>query len=165
MSTSEQTANQFVQLLRRFIRVRPKLVFPDEHVASLRQQMQDLRNEASSNPEDRWFLFRIMEVLTRSETPPTMGELGAELGIPLSSATRMADGLVRAKFAQRCADKHDRRIVRLCLTDHGRQFIEMGMDHMKRQMVQLLDHLSSTEQDQLLRLITKLIDSAQAQQQ
>ena len=165
MSTSEQTANQFVQLLRRFIRVRPKVFFPDENISSLRQQMRDLRNEASRNPEDRWFLFRIMEVLTRSETPPTMGELGAELGIPLSSATRMADGLVRAKFAKRCADKHDRRIVRLCLTDHGQHFIQMGMDHIKQQMIQLLDHLSPTEQDQLLRLVAKLIDSGQAQKQ
>jgi DNA-binding MarR family transcriptional regulator len=165
MPESEQIANEFVQLVQRLFRLHPKLVFPDERVASMRQQLQDLKATSVANPEERVFLFRILAVLRQSDTPPTMGELSAELELPLSSATRMADGLVRANFVERCADPNDRRIVRLCMTDSGRQFIEMGTSYMKQRILQLLKHFSMDEQEQLLRLMNKLIDSVQAEKQ
>lgn len=163
MSSSENTADDFVDMVQRLFRLRPKLVFPDERVASIKQQLRDLGDSAAGSHEDRIFLFRILDILTHSETPPTMGELSAQLGIPLSSATRMADGLVRAKFAERCDDPHDRRIVRLCITQSGRQFIQMGLGYLKQRILNLLNHFSADEQKQLLRLMNKLIDSIQAE--
>jgi len=165
MAHTEQVVDQFVELLQRFIRLRPKLAFPDENVSGLRRQMQDLRNDAGGNPGDRIFLLRILEILMRSETPPTMGELSAQLELPLSSATRMADALVRASFAERRADPTDRRVVRLCMTDSGGQLIQLAMNHIKQHIAQLLKHFSSEEQTQLLRLMNKLIDSVQAERQ
>jgi DNA-binding MarR family transcriptional regulator len=165
MAATGQHVDQFVELLQRFIRLRPKLAFPDEDVGSLRRQMRHLRKDARGEPGDRIFLLRILEILMRSEAPPTMGELSAELGLPLSSATRMADALVRAKFAERRADANDRRVVRLCMTQSGGQFIDMTMLHVKRHVVQLLKHFSSEEQAQLLRLMNKLADSLQAERQ
>jgi DNA-binding MarR family transcriptional regulator len=165
MPESDQIANEFVQLVQRFLRLHPRLVFPDERVASMREQLRDLKASSAANPEERVFLFRILAILRQSETPPTMGELGAELGLPLSSATRMADGLVRANLAERCADPNDRRVVRLCMTDGGRQFIEMGLSFVRERIVQVLNHFSAREQAQLLRLVTKLIDSMQADKQ
>jgi DNA-binding MarR family transcriptional regulator len=163
MANSEQSAEQFVQLLQRLMRLRPKLIFQDESIARKRKQIRDLKESGAGNHEDRIFLFRILDVLARSETPPTMGELSAELGIPLSSATRMADGMVRAKFVERCDDPHDRRVVRLCITKAGRQFIEMATSYMKGRIMQLLNHFTFDEQAQLLRLMNKLIDSIQAE--
>lgn len=163
METTEQTADDFVDLIARLIRLRPKLIFQDESIARLRKQMQELKDSAAGNHEDRIFLFRILQALTTSETPPTMGELGAELGIPLSSATRMADGLVRARFVERCDDPHDRRVVRLCLTKTGRQFIQAATGFMRGRIMQLLRHFTPEEQAQLLRLMNKLIDSIEAE--
>lgn len=165
MPDSERIANEFVQLVQRLFRLHPKLVFPDERVASLRQQLQDLKASSAASPEERVFLFRILAILRQSETPPTMGELSAELELPLSSATRMADGLVRANFVERRADPNDRRVVRLCMTDSGRQFIEMGTSYLRQRILQLLNHFSAGEQAQLLRLMNKLIDSVQAEKQ
>jgi DNA-binding MarR family transcriptional regulator len=162
MAASEKIDDQFVQLFQHLMRLRPKIFFPDEHVASLHEQARSIRN-STGNPEDRIFLFRILDIVTHSETPPTMGELSAKLGIPLSSATRMADGLVDAKFVERCADPHDRRVVRLGMTKNGQQFIQAGMLLMKERISQLLKHLSSDEQKQLLRLINKVIDSIEAE--
>jgi DNA-binding MarR family transcriptional regulator len=163
MAASESTADEFVVLLERFIRLRPKLAFPDEHVATLKRQMRELKNSANDNPEDRMFLFRTLAILTQRETPPTMGELSSELGIPLSSATRMADVLVRAKFVERCDDPHDRRVVRLCMTRHGEQFIQAGATFMRERIQHLLDRFSPQEQAELLRLMNKLIDSIEAE--
>ena len=165
MQNSEQTADEFVSLVHRLFRMQPKLVFPDERVASIKQQLRSFADNSAGSHEDRVFLFRILDILIHSETPPTMGELSAQLGIPLSSATRMADGLVRAKFAERCDDPHDRRVVRLCITKTGQQFIEMGMNYLRQRIVQLLNHFSPEEQAQLLTLMNKLIDSIQAERE
>ena len=164
MPTSEQTTEQFVELLQRLMRLRPKLIFQDESIARIKEANTGSKSRAArGNHEDRIFLFRILDILAHSETPPTMGELSAELGIPLSSATRMADGMVRAKFVERCDDPHDRRIVRLCITKTGRQFIETATSYMKGRILQMLNHFTSDEQEQLLRLMNKLINSIQAE--
>jgi DNA-binding MarR family transcriptional regulator len=159
---TDGAADRFVELLQRLLRLHPKMVFPDERLASLQQQLRRFRETSRGNPEDRSFLFRILFAVRNSESPPTMGELSAELGIPLSSATRMADGLVRAKFVERRTDPNDRRVVRLCMTERGNQFIETGKRYMKERILQLLQHFSEDDQAQLIRLLGKLVDSLQA---
>jgi DNA-binding MarR family transcriptional regulator len=163
MPPSEKIADQFLVLAQRFIRLRPKLAFPDENMAALKRQILELRETSQYSHEDRVFMFRIPLLLTQRDTPPTMGELSAELGIPMSSATRMADWLVRAKIVERCNDPHDRRVVRLCITDNGRELIRIGGHFMKARILQLLNHFSPEEQGELLRLMTKLIDSIEAE--
>jgi DNA-binding MarR family transcriptional regulator len=158
-------ADRFVDLLQSLLRFHPKLVFPDERLANLQKQLRAIRETSGGNPEDRAFLFRILFALRNRENPPTMGELSAELGIPLSSATRMADGLVRARFVQRRMDPSDRRVVRLCMTERGNQFIETGKRYMKERVEQLLRRFSAEEQEQLIRLLGKLVDSLQAERQ
>jgi len=162
MVTVEKIDDKFVQLFQRFMRLQPRIFFPDERVARLHEQARNIKN-STGNPEDRIFLFRILDIVTHSKTPPTMGELSTKLGIPLSSATRMADSLVDANFVERRADSHDRRVVRVCMTENGQKFIHTGMSLMKQRLSQILKHLSSEEQKQLLRLMKKLIDSIEAE--
>lgn len=160
----EQVADKFVVLAQRLIRLRPKLAFSDENMASLKRQMRELRESSSESHEDMAFMFRIPIILSQRETPPTMGELSSELGIPLSSATRMADWLVKVNIVERCNDPRDRRIVRLCITDHGRELIQLSSEYMKARISQLLRHFTDDEQAQLLRLMSKLIDSIEAEE-
>ncbi len=177
----EQIADKFVVLAQRMMRVRPKLAFSDEKMASLKRQMRELREqgrdsnrskrrsrelrEKGRDPhEDMAFMFRIPILLSQRETPPTMGELSTELGIPLSSATRMADWLVDAKIVERCNDPRDRRVVRLCMTKHGQELIELSSEYMRARISQLLSHFTDDEQKELLRLMTKLIDSIEAEE-
>ncbi|HET6845906.1 MAG TPA: MarR family transcriptional regulator, partial [Anaerolineales bacterium] len=162
MLNTEQMTDRLVELLARLIRQHPRLVFPDERVKNLKEQLKSLRASSADHPEDRMFLFRILAVLRSREEPPTMGELSAELGIPLSTATRMADHLVRGKIVERRDDPTDRRIVRLCLTANGRKFIEMGASFLKQRVNQVLSRFTPEEQAQLLKLVGKLIDSLEA---
>jgi DNA-binding MarR family transcriptional regulator len=163
MTSNEQMAEQFVELIARLVQSRPRLALPDERLALIRKQLRSLHFERLGEAEDRMFLFRILATLNRSDAPPTMGELSAQLGIPLSSATRTADNLVRAKLAERCPDPADRRIVRLCLTRNGRQFIELWRSFLKQRIGRVLDHFTGSEQQQLLHLAGKLIDSLEAE--
>jgi DNA-binding MarR family transcriptional regulator len=164
MRESEVMADRFLELVQRLLREHPKLVFPDERVATIKQQMHDLKKSSRANPEDRIFLFRILAILRHSEVPPTMGELSARLEIPLSSVTRLVDGLVRAKFAERSDDPNDRRIVRLRMTSRGELFTEASTNFLRHRIQQLLEHFTADEQAQLLRLMSKLIDSLQVEQ-
>ena len=164
MRNSADLSEHFVEIVQEVLREHPRLLLPDERIGTLRQQLHDLKTSSRVNPEDRVFLFRIMAILQHSQTPPAMGELSTHLGIPLSSVTRMVDGLVRAKFAERVDDPNDRRIVRLRMTARGEQFIAAGMDFLRHRIRQLLDHFSPDEQAQLLRLTTKLIDSLRVEQ-
>jgi len=163
MPSPEPMADRLVELLGRLIRQHPKLVFPDERVKSLKQQLTTLRAGSAGHPEDRMFLFRVLAILRQRAEPPTMGELSAELGMPLSTATRMADNLVRARIVQRSDDPNDRRIVRLCLTPGGAKFIEMGVAVLRQRASHVLARFTADEQAQLLKLIGKLIETLEAE--
>ncbi len=160
--TPEQTVDQFVELVQRFVHLRPKLVIP-EYVAHLKQQMQKMKISGVNNPEDRAFIFRIFIVLARSETPPTMGELSTELSVPLSTATRIVDGLVSVNFIERINDANDRRVVRVQMTKTGRQMYQSAMDFNKQRILYMLNKFTAEEQTQLLYLMNKLFDSLKAE--
>jgi DNA-binding MarR family transcriptional regulator len=162
MPTTQETADRLVELLQGFVRLRPKLISP-EHTPHFGQQMESLKNSGMVNFEDRPILFRILIMLSRSITPPTMGDLSSELGIPLSSTTRVVDGLVNAKLLERINDPLDRRVVRIQMSEYGKQFSQTTTDHIKQHICSLLDNFSPTEQEQLLQLMTKLLNSLEAE--
>jgi DNA-binding MarR family transcriptional regulator len=161
MAVSERVIEQCVELLQRFVRLRLDLMLP-EHLVQFKQQMEKSRGNSGSL-EDITFLFRIFTILAQAETPPTMGEMSSELGVPLSTATRIVDWLVRAQFVERVNDAHDRRVVRVHMTDSGAQLYHLGMEYNKQQIRQVLKNFTADEQAQLLRLLNKLVDALVAE--
>jgi DNA-binding MarR family transcriptional regulator len=160
MST-EKTAEQFMELMQRFISLRPKLILP-EHVVQFKKKMEGLKNKmdgAGGSPEDRSFLFRILILLAKSATPLTMSELSTELNVPMSTATRIVDWLVRGDMVERVNDPNDRRVVRVGMSKSGRELYETGMAYNKQRIEKLLKDFSSEEREQLLKLMNKLFDS------
>ena len=155
---AEGNAGRFIDLLQDFIRLKPNLVMP-EHIVRFKQQMEKLRG--SGNSEDHMFLVRVFVVLAHSETPLTMGELSAALKIPLSSTTRIVDWLVRGNFLERTNSSEDRRVVLVRMTRNGEQFFQAAMDYNKKRIAHLMQKFSPEEQDQLLRLMGKLLNRLQ----
>jgi DNA-binding MarR family transcriptional regulator len=160
MPTTQEIAEQIVELLPGFFHLRPKLIVP-EHVAHFKEQMESLKK--SGVFEDRPMLFRILLLLSHGTAAPTMGELSAELGIPLSSATRIVDSLVNTNILERINDPHDRRVVRIQMSEYGKQFSQTATDYMKHRITTLLENFSPSEQEQLLQLMTKLFKSMEAE--
>ncbi len=156
---AELVADQFVDLMQDFIRLRPPNLVMPEHIVRFKQQMEKLRG--SGNSEDHTFLMRVFIILAHSETPLTMGELSAALKIPLSSATRIVDWLVRGKFLERTYDPNDRRVVLVKMTKISEQFFQAAMSYNKKRIVHLMEKFSPEEQDQLLRLMSKLLNKLQ----
>ena len=156
MST-ERTAEQFMELVQKYMRLRPKLILP-EHVVQFKKKMEVLRN-SGYGAEDRAFVFRIFMLLSQSQQPLTMGELSSELTVPMSTATRIVDGLVKAGMVERVQDSNDRRIVRVGMSKSGRELYETGMEYNKQRIVKLLKDFTAEEQTQMLNLMTKLFDA------
>jgi DNA-binding MarR family transcriptional regulator len=160
---TEQIAAQFLDLIPHLFHMRGNLL-PPEPVLRFQEQIESTRRGRSSLAEYS-LLFRVFMTLTHRQDPPTMGELGGELGLPCSSATRLVDWLVRANLVERIADRHDRRLVRVRLTDSGQQMHLAAQEHNKRQILRLLSYFSSAEQEQLLHLMHKLSVSLLAEKE
>ena len=153
----EGTADRFIELVQRYIRLRPKLILP-EHVIQFKKKMEALKGPGYHS-EDHTFLFRVLILLAQSPDALTMSELGSELNVPMSTATRIVDWLVRGGMAERVNDSTDRRVVRVKMSRNGRELYETGMASNKKRISQLLKDFSEQEQSQLLHLMDKLFNA------
>ena len=90
---------------------------------------------------------------------PTMGELSRALSLPLSTVSRIIDMLEEQRFARRLPDAEDGRVVRVDLTDSGRQIHEAIRSHTVRGAQRVLECLTVEEQIILLTLLGKVASS------
>jgi DNA-binding MarR family transcriptional regulator len=162
MPTTQDIADEFFDLLQGFIHLRPRMIIP-EHAADFKKQMESLKNSGLVNIEDRPLLFRVLILLSRNKTSPTMGELSSELGIPLSTTTRIVDGLVHVNLLERTNDPLDRRVVRIQMSEYGKQFSQKAADHIKGRITGLLGNFTPSEQEQFLQLVSKLYKCMEAE--
>lgn len=161
MAVPKKNTDHFLELLEEFIRLRPGLVVP-EHLVQFKDKMEALRGYGRNTPEDIPFLFRVFAVLAHDPAPPTMGELGSALEIPLSSVTRTVDWMVRGGFVERVNDPGDRRVVRVHMTEAGRAFHRASVAYARRRIDRLLADFSPEEQLVFLKLLKKLLDAVSA---
>ncbi len=89
----------------------------------------------------------------------TMGELSNALSVPLSTATRIIDWLVDNGYAQRLSDQEDRRIVRVALTDTGREMHTIIDSYIRQRVQQILSCLTFEERATLLTLVGKVVST------
>ena len=162
MST-ERTVEQFVELFHRYMTLRIKPELPED-AALFRKKMAALKG-ASHTFEDKAFLYRIFMLLSQDEEPLTMGRLSSELDVPLSTTTRIVDGLVQAGMVERVTDPSDRRVVRVGMSKNGRELYEAGIAYNKQRIAKLLCVFTAEEQEQLLKLMNKLFDAIMNAQQ
>ena len=100
-------------------------------------------------------LFRVGTSLASNDSM-TMGELSATLSVPLSTATRIVDLLVKAGYVQRLQDPDDRRIVRVAFTDQGKESYEVMDGYINERIRQIAAYLKEEELDTLLALLNKV---------
>jgi DNA-binding MarR family transcriptional regulator len=89
----------------------------------------------------------------------TMNELAQAQSIGLSSATALADRLLRQGLAQRTSDPGDRRVVRLVPTDTATELVQRFTSAKRRIAMQTLAALDDHEATTLLALLTKMVDA------
>ena len=161
-SLSESSSSpEVVRLLQRIVRLRSsfKVVAP-ENFAALRKQIHESQPSGKeAGIEDAGLFFNAGSVFFRYEGPITMGELGRDLEVPLSTATRTMDWLVNNGYAQRLPDPKDRRIVRVELTSKGQETFRAISNFMLGKVEQAMSPLDTAERETFMCLLNKVLDA------
>ena len=69
-------------------------------------------------------VYHSMLILSESDAPLSMGELGSAMHMTKQQATKVVNRLIEHELGQRSGDNSDRRIVRIELTDKAKAYIE-----------------------------------------
>jgi DNA-binding MarR family transcriptional regulator len=131
-----------------------------EWILNLKASIQELNlREKIEQFNDRDVFFTIGFVFSCQSEPITMGDLSRILGVPFSTATRMVDWLVNNGYIQRLADPDDRRIVRVALTETGKELSRAMNDLLLESAEKVMYNFSVEERKELGRLLGKLADN------
>ena len=102
-------------------------------------------------PGQQFILQALWE--TDGQTP---GELAKRLDLATPTVTRAASRMAAAGLLRRESHPRDARLVRLCLTDRGRELKETMAAERRKMTGRALKGLSATEQEQLVRLLERV---------
>jgi len=89
-----------------------------------------------------------------------MSDVAEGLGISFPAATKTVDRLVRKGLATRAEDPHDRRVVRIRLTELGKKLVSEIYQERSRRFATVLDRLDPAARDALHRSMEVFITSA-----
>jgi DNA-binding MarR family transcriptional regulator len=104
--------------------------------------------------------FAVLATLIRLEREPvSQRRLGRELGLSAGTISLRIDRLVRQGFVERNPDPDDGRGAKISLTSRGRDAFEVSAPEHLANARELVAGLSEDEQEQLGRLLGKLLDS------
>ncbi len=148
---------ELAEILARLVRARYRLK------AAMPATMAKLKAGLNGYPIERAadieLLHNIGLTLSHQQEPITMGELSRALDVPVSSATRIVDWLVKDGYAERQSDPDDRRIVRVTLTEAGLETYRTISAFVRGRVQQWLSHFTPEECIQLVYLLRKLLDA------
>lgn len=106
--------------------------------------------------------IRVLRTVGRHEHC-IMSGIAERIRLSLSSVTGLIDRLVEKKLVCRDRSAEDRRVVKVELTDEGRELHTSVMESQVRFARGILKTLSAAEQDELLSLFGKISDRIKAE--
>lgn len=115
--------------------------------------------DRTSGPMDAagltWSQFGVLETLYHLG-PQMCSQLAEKHLKSANNITVVLDNLEKQGLARRERDTHDRRVVRIHLTDAGREKIEQALPEHTRAVAQDMQVLTAQEQEQLGALLRRL---------
>ncbi|GHH99843.1 MarR family winged helix-turn-helix transcriptional regulator [Neobacillus kokaensis] len=84
-------------------------------------------------------------------------DIAKALGLAPPSITHLTEKLIKRELAVRVSDENDKRVLYLEIRDKGRDLLKKAQEEGKKLRTQLLERLTEEEQQQLIRIYTKLI--------
>ena len=132
-------------------------VMLDKELAHIQERLNGIQPGKEPHTISNHELFYRVSNSIQQKDNLTMGELSSALAVPLSTATRIVDWLVDNGYTQRLPDQEDRRIVRVALTDIGREMHEIIENYIRQRVQQILACLTDEERAPLLTLVGKVV--------
>ncbi len=125
-------------------------------MAEVRNLVDELRLKNTIQRNNLFIIIHHMTIMMYPNNKPTIGELSHALALPLSTTSKIMSFLVKNNYCKRLHDRNDRRIVRVVLTDTGRQNLEMSRKYIAQRGQEILTALTAEEQTTLLALLNKI---------
>lgn len=104
-------------------------------------------------------LLRLLATLLREETPLSVSELAALIGVDQPRASRLVQQAVERGHAEREADPNDARRTRVRITESGQQMVQGVRGRQREDATAALLALTEPERNELIRLLEKLADA------
>jgi len=130
-----------------------------KELSQIQERLDGIHPARNSHPNANYEVFYRVSNSIYRQSSLTMGELSNTLSVPLSTATRIVDWLVDNGYVQRLPDPEDRRVVRVALTDAGREMHKIIESYIRQRVQQILSCLTPAERAELLVLIGKVVST------
>ncbi|MFG2117380.1 MarR family winged helix-turn-helix transcriptional regulator [Streptomyces sp. NPDC048718] len=101
--------------------------------------------------------FRLLRTVARSPEPPRMADLAARLEVVPRAVTSLVDALEAAGRVRRVPDAHSRRVVRVELTDTGRDTLRELRSARRTAAEDILAPLTVEQREVLGGLLSALV--------
>ena len=117
------------------------------------------RSLADAGEEVTLTQYRSLVVLA-SRGPQSMAALAEAVSVTPATASRLCERLVKKGLVRRRSDRHDRRQVRLALTESGRNFVDTVTSRRRQEITELLTVIPPKAQQSVVSALTQLAQSA-----
>ncbi len=158
MSTDELYNSQITAVVHGFMQVWNRFEATlSKELSRIQESLQGMQPQREHQPNANYELFYRACSSIYPKGNITMGEFSSALSVPLSTATRIADWLVDHGYIQRLPDADDRRVVRVALTETGKELFKAIDQYIRQRMQQILSSLTVEERTILLTLVSKVV--------
>jgi DNA-binding MarR family transcriptional regulator len=117
------------------------------------------RSLAEAGEEVTLTQYRSLVVLA-SRGPQGLASLAEAVAVTPPTASRLVDRLLRKGLVHRRTDRHDRRQVRIGLTEVGRRLIDVVTEHRRHEIATLLKSIPVSEQRSMAKGLQMLAQAA-----
>lgn len=119
---------------------------------------------ATSSDGLNFLRLRVLELL-HCQGPQMMRALADDLGLTPRNMTALVDALEGERLVRRVAHPTDRRATLIELTPQGYDAAEESLEPRLKELGDLFDDLSPTEQSRLAPILAKLVDGLRQRSQ
>jgi MarR family transcriptional regulator, lower aerobic nicotinate degradation pathway regulator len=124
-------------------------------IAQLSFLVQNALAEVAGEDDLSPIQTRLLGVLRDRE--PTMNELGRHLGLDKSSITGLVSRAQRRGLLARTVSEIDRRVVRVSITDAGRDLVERVAERFAERVEDLVGVLAASDRQDFSRLASRIV--------
>ena len=128
-----------------------------EDLLSFSRLLRPMRGSGMT-PQQYWLVRHLWKA-----GPLSIGELARALGVTTGSATVACKRLEKAGLLTRERQSEDERVVQVALTEQGIAQFDALRQQKRETLAELLSVLDQREQEELHRMIDRLLDAAEAQ--
>ncbi len=102
--------------------------------------------------------FNVLRILVQGDPEgESCGTIGARLIHRVPDVTRLVDRMQEHGLVQRCRSASDRRVVKICITKHGRELCESMYEPLTERNEAYMSVLDAAEQKELDRLLRRIL--------